>query len=86
LRDASNISKHELIGLNVTIASSSDSTLVGRKGVVVDESRDMLVIEADGKEIKVPKEVVVLAFDDYNIMIEGKKIRYRPEDRIKKVR
>ena len=86
MRSASNLAKHELIGLNVTIASSSDPGLLGRKGRIVDETRDMLIIESNGKEIRVQKEVVTLAFADYDIVIDGKKIRYRPEDRIKKVR
>ena len=86
MRNASNLSKHEMIGLYVTIASSSDPTLRGRKGRIVDESRDMFVIESDGKKIKVAKDVITLAFDDYGVMLDGRKIRYRPEDRIKKVR
>ncbi len=80
------LARHEFIGRPVRIASSTDPTLVGRNGVVVDESRNMLVIESDGKEIRVAKDVVTLAFEDYGFMIEGRRIRYRPEDRIKKVR
>ena len=86
MRSAANLTKHEIIGLGVRIDSSTDPTLSGRKGVIVDESRDMLVIESDGREIRVAKETVTLAFDEYGFMIDGRKIRYRPEDRIKKVR
>ena len=86
MRSSRNISKHEFTGLRVSIASSTDRTLAGRSGTVVDESRNMLVIESDGKEIRGAKDVVSLAFEDYGTIVEGRKIRYRPEDRIKKVR
>lgn len=84
--NAKALARHEFIGMQVRIADSSDPTLVGRKGTVVDESRNMLVLESAGKEIRVAKDVVTLAFDDIGIMMDGRKIRYRPEDRIKKVR
>ncbi len=86
MRSARNLAKHELIGLSVRIESSSDPSLVGVEGRIVDETKNMFVIDTGNKEIKAAKKTVKLRFDDYGILLDGKKIKYRPEDRIKKVR
>ncbi len=86
MRNAKNLAKHELIGLNVRIERSADPSLVGVKGRIVDETKNMLVIDRGDREIRAAKNAVELRFDDYGILLDGKRIRYRPEDRIKKVR
>ena len=40
-----NIMQHELIGLEAQVVSSSDPTMLGTYGKIIDETRDMLVIE-----------------------------------------
>jgi len=54
----------------------------------VDESRNTLTIEQDGAEKKVPKDCCRFRFDDGSrtYVVSGKEIKFRPEDRIKKVR
>jgi len=83
-----NIVRHELIGLEVKIKHSTDPTLNGRSGRVVDESYHMLYLETkEGKEIKVPKKNCVFVFklpSGVKVEVEGKLLVGRPEDRIKK--
>lgn len=82
-----NILRHELIGLSVEIAKSSNPNLVGIKGRVVDETRNTLLIEKyDGKEVRIPKNVAVFRFKlhDKSVDIIGTLIIGRPEDRLKK--
>ncbi len=81
-----NIVKHELIGLKCSVVESSDPTLTGLTGIVVDETRNMLHIEVEGKVKKVPKEHCVFLFyiEDNEVTVEGKRILARPEDRIKR--
>ena len=80
-----NIGKHELIGLEAEIIESKDPSLKGLKGVVVDETKNMIVIDVGGEEKRIIKKVVKMRFDGYGT-VDGSKIAYRPEDRIKKVK
>jgi len=77
------------IGLKVEIPNSSQRELVGLKGKVVDETKNLLVIEKeDGKEVRIPKVSSTFRFtlDDGSKMdIIGMKIAFRPEERPKKV-
>lgn len=82
-----NLRKHELIGLRVEIVRATDPGLVGLQGVVVDESRNMLVLEAGGAEKRIPKQRSRFRFDvQGGSEVEGDEIRFRPEDRVKKAR
>ncbi len=86
MRDGRNLRKHELIGLRIRIVESSDPSLMGLSGRIVDETKNMIRLDVNGNEKSVPKKAVKLRFDDYDVIIDGAKIAYRPEDRIKKVR
>jgi len=80
MRTASNIVRHELIGLRVKTGSFD--------GKVIDESRNVIVIEAGGSEKKIPKESSVFSFHIPEtgewVKVDGNVIVARPEDRIKK--
>ncbi len=80
--------RRELIGLGVEVLESSCDQYLGIKGRVVDETRNMLTIEQDGAEKKVPKDCCRFRFEEGSMtfVVSGKDIRFRPEDRIKKVR
>ncbi len=82
-----NLRKHELIGLQVEILQATDPGQVHVRGRVVDETRNLLVIEAAGVEKRIPKQGARFRFQiEGGIEVEGDEIRYRPEDRIKKAR
>ena len=84
-----NLLRHELIGLSVEVADSSDQNLVGKKGTVVDETQNTVAIEEDGEVKILQKSAVVLRVtlpDGEEVQIDGKKLVARPEDRIKKCR
>jgi ribonuclease P protein subunit POP4 len=83
------LARGELIGLPVRIAQSSDPTLADVEGVVVDETLNTFLIEReDGRAIHVAKTNNVFEFLDEEgvVRIPGDRIRFRPEDRIKRVR
>jgi ribonuclease P protein subunit POP4 len=88
MRPRGELRRHELIGLNIEVVSSTHPGYVGLRGRVVDETRHMLVIEVDGVEKKVPKAACVFEFDDHGRKerIRGSEIEFKPEDRIKRVR
>ena len=56
---------------------------------MVDETLNTFVVERDdGREVRVAKAPCVFAFEtrDGPVELDGLRLRYRPEDRIKKVR
>jgi ribonuclease P protein subunit POP4 len=82
-----NVRKHELIGLQVAVLRSPDPSLVGVRGLVVDETRNTLVVEAGGREKRVPKEGTRFRFEvQGGVEVDGDEILFRPEDRTKKAR
>ncbi len=84
-----NLMRHELIGLKARVENSSDPTLLGICGTIIDETRNMLVIEqAEGTKI-VPKGSSKFMFTlpgGEEVEIEGAKLVRRPEERVKQRR
>ncbi len=80
-----NIVKHELIGLECEITSATDPTLVGKKGTIVDETMNTLVIAERSGEKRIPKGNVTLLLksNKEEVVIQGKRLIGRPEDRVK---
>ena len=82
--DAKNLAYHELIGLAVKVAESTSTERVGIKGVVVDETKNTLILD-NGKVL--PKTECVFEFDiNEKVLLDGKTIMKRPEDRVKEWR
>lgn len=82
-----NLRKGELIGLSVVVAASSDPSLVGLRGVVVDETRNTLRVETPRGEKTVPKHGTTFTFEvQGGTRVAGDDLLFRPEDRIKKAR
>lgn len=80
-----NLVRHEFIGLKVKICSPEKSEISGK---VVDETRNMLVVEVEKSVKRFPKEGNVFRFylpqAKKWVIVDGKIIISRPEDRIKK--
>jgi ribonuclease P protein subunit POP4 len=78
-----NIIYHELIGLPVEV----DSNGVRITGVVVDETRNMLVVGTNGKDKKIEKSCCSFIFtlsDGRRVKVLGSLLRSQPENRIPK--
>ena len=74
--------KQNLIGKEITIIDSKNASLKGMTGIVVDETKNMLSIEKDGKQKTVAKDQCVFMIDGKKT--EGKDIAQRAEERIKR--
>jgi len=82
-----NLIYNELLGLNLSVHKSTSGSMVGLAGKVVDETRNMLLIEAAVGEKKLPKSSSTFIFalpSGENVMVDGRLLVSRPEDRIKK--
>lgn len=78
----SKVYRDEFIGKSIRVLKSSNPSEVGHAGCVVDESRNMLVIDTETGEKKLIKKNVVIEMNGK--IIYGKDIVGRPEDRIKR--
>jgi len=89
MRTKKNILYSTFVGLTVEIVNSSQHDLIGLKGKVVGETKNLIMIEKENeKEVKIQKVSSVFRFtldDGEKIDIEGKKIAFRPHERPKKV-
>lgn len=86
MRIPKNLIRHELIGLQVRIATSTNKKQEGLEGTVINESRNTLCIETmEGEKILI-KDQCVFSFKlgPGWVNVEGKLLVARPEDRIKK--
>jgi ribonuclease P protein subunit POP4 len=83
-----NIHKHELIGLYAKIQDSYDKGIIGIEGRIIDETKNTFKIEIRGYEKTIQKDGTLLSVRIANedVGIDASKLRFRPEDRIKKAR
>ena len=93
---ASNIILTEFIGKQIRIIESTDSQLLHLEGIIVDETKHLLVIARSdgnssmdiGSTIRIPKKNMVFELRDGGqcYQINGKDIICAPEKRTKKLR
>jgi len=84
-----NILYHELICLSTKVVDSRIKSLVGLKGKVVMETKNMLYVDDGTKVRAVPKKVSVFEFilpSGHSIKLSGISIIGRPESRLSKMR
>ncbi|MEM5872270.1 MAG: ribonuclease P protein component 1 [Candidatus Aenigmatarchaeota archaeon] len=81
-----NLIRHELIGLNVEVFDSTNKFQIGIKGIVVDETKNTITIEAKNGLKKIQKKGATFIFTIPNgkkVKVKGEKILARPEERVK---
>ena len=71
----------EIIGREITIVDSTNKSHIGLRGKVVDETKNTIKIEQQGKIKTLLKNNIKFKMD--KIVIDGKSIMKRSEDRIK---
>ena len=82
------IVKDELIGRKVTIKDCTDPNWINKSGIITDETKNTFLITENGREKKIAKNTATFEFEYHGEkqVIEGTRLTYRPEDRIKKSR
>jgi len=84
-RTPENITRHELIGLEVEILEDSNSCNINTHGTVIDETMNTLTLDDGGaKRIAKKNAVFKLKLDGKSVKVEGWALLGRPEDRVKK--
>ncbi len=79
------LAAHELIGLDVRIAASTDEGRKGIKGTVIDETKNVLDIQTRQGIKRIPKKEAEFEFmlGKEKALLNGSNLIARPEDRIK---
>ncbi len=86
-----NVNIRELIGLGIEVVSHPDPTVVGARGVVIDETRSTFLIREGVKERRITKKGAVFdltvegAKGPRKIRSSGDELLVRPVDRTKKL-
>lgn len=82
------LARAEFIGLHVKIKECKDPSWIGKTGLILDETKNTFLIEINDQQKKIAKNIATFEFDveGNKIAIDGSKIAFRPEDRIKKIR
>jgi ribonuclease P protein subunit POP4 len=82
-----NLARHELIGLHLTVAQSSNACQIGLSGRVVDETRNTFLLETRAKVVRLAKKNTSLVFTlpaGQKAKIFGSVLISQPENRISK--
>ncbi len=76
-----------LCGLKAEVKKSSSSELEGIKGIIEDETANLIKLRIDKKSIWIPKKDQIFEIeleDGSNIIVEGRILLGKPENRVKK--
>ncbi len=76
--------KYEFIGTETEIIDSKNKSLIGMKGKISDETKNMFIMD-NGKKIIKSQCIFKMKINKKNVKIEGNDLVGRPEDRIKKL-
>jgi len=89
-----NIHQHELIGLSVEIINSTNKKMIGKSGVIIDETKNLFVIESSlpetnqSQRMKVEKKVNTFRFSlpsGEMVDVDGQLLKNKPENRLKNI-
>ena len=80
--------RDEFIGLNVKVIECKDPSWIGKTGHIIDETKNTFLIEIKNERKMIAKKAATFEFESNGkkITLNGLKIAYRPENRIKKIR
>jgi len=81
--DISEITRYELIGSMLEVTSSRNKNLVGTKGKIIDETKNMFILE-NGKKLIKSQSTFIIKIDNKKFQIKGELLVGKPEDRLKK--
>lgn len=82
------LEKDELIGRVVHVDTCTDPTMSNIEGIIIDETKHMFLVKSHGKQRWIAKDIATFDFPHQNQKNElnGSKLRFRPEERVKKAR
>ena len=76
-----NIYNSNWLGGNLKVISSKDNILVGRQGLVIDETKKTIMMSENGSQVVLGKASIKFTIDDSDVVIDGALVGQRPENR-----
>jgi RNase P/RNase MRP subunit p29 len=80
--DEMDMCNNSWIGRTMTVSQSTDPTLVGHQGMVVDETRNTVSLLEGDNSLVLNKASITFTVDGGNTVIKGAMVGQRPENRI----
>jgi ribonuclease P protein subunit POP4 len=81
------LARKELLSLEVEVVSSTDPTLIGKRGIIIDETKNTFTIRSDSGDKMIPKKISIFRFflpSGKRVVLEGRTLTFRPEDRLRR--
>ena len=75
-------SEFDLIGQNVTISNSKNKEIIGIKGNIIMETKNMFVINTENGKKNIPKNICELSNKQGLIRTDSAKLNKRPHERL----
>jgi RNase P/RNase MRP subunit p29 len=75
-------SEFDLIGYNVTIASSENREIIGINGRVIMETKNMIILDTKNGKKTIPKNICQLSNNNRIIQTDSTKLSKRPHERL----
>jgi len=76
------ISEFDLIGRDVTIFRSNNKEIVGIKGKIIMETKNMIVLDTKNGKKNIPKDVCQISNNESIIQTDSTKLSKRPHERL----
>jgi RNase P/RNase MRP subunit p29 len=76
------ISEFDLIGRDVTIFRSNNKEIVGIKGKIIMETKNMIVLDTKNGKKNIPKDVCQISNNENIIQTDSTKLSKRPHERL----
>ena len=75
-------SEFDIIGQDVTISDSNNKEIIGIKGKITMETKNMFVINTGNGKKSIPKNICQLSNDNGIIQTNSSKLSKRPHERL----
>ena len=75
-------SEFDLIGQNVKISNSTNKEIIGIKGKIIMETKNMIIINTENQKKSIPKNICQLSNKNGIIQTDSTKLRKRPHERL----
>ncbi len=76
------ISEYDLIGQEITITQSKNEEIVGLKGKVIMETKNMITVKTDNGKKNIPKDICQFSNNQGILETDSTKLSKRPHERM----
>jgi len=76
------ISEYDLIGQEITVTQSKNKEIVGLKGKVIMETKNMITVKTDNGKKNIPKDICQFSNSKGLLETDSTKLSKRPHERM----